>query len=518
MALLSLLPIIGTFLLLFTGLGLFLLHQFQPNFRFSWILATSASIAAWLLILLSRAWLPISIPLSTWSSNIFYTTSPALKLDGFSWPITLGLATIGLAVILTDIVRTHEEDWSSWASSLVLISMGMIAAMASNQDSLMIAWGAIDLYELLLWMAHINSSEIRERVVLFFSMRVIGLMLVLLASTNNSILFLAVILRLSVVPFQLPGIEIGTIRRGLGTIVHLVPAISCINLLVRIATEGKSNQSIDYLLIFTIFGAIYTGVRWLFAKNELDGRPFLILSMAFLAISAAARGQPVACLVFGLGLIFEGSFIFLYSVRNRSLKVLAWVAFIVLSSLPFTPTWDSARLFAAPLTTWMLVFIAPQALILSGYIRHSVRKDESFSKSQHVEVLIYSLGLTILIIVHISIGYWSWPALLEAGTGYIYSPSRNPIETWAGAVAILLLLTIFLFKRFIRIKLPFNNLRMETPNIASLLYDLSKWFFQLLNYVVNATTSIIEGDGGLLWTLLLLVLLLAFFAQGGLGG
>ena len=514
----SILPIIATFLLLLTGLGLFLWHRIQPNFRFSWIIASGAFIGAWLLILVTRILLPIDIPLSTWSSTILYTGSPALTLDGFSWPVTLGLVTLGLAVILTDIVRTHEEDWSSWASSLVLISLGMIAAMASNQDSLMLAWGAIDLFELLLWMIHINSSAIRERVVLFFSLRVVGLMLMLLAGTNNSILILAVILRLSVVPFQLPGIEIGTVRRGLGTIVHLVPAISCLGLLIRIAMEGISQQGVNYLLIVTFTGAIYTGLRWLLAKNELDGRPFLILSMSFLAISAAVRGQPVACLVYGLGMIFEGGFIFLYSVRNRFLKTLALIALIMLSGLPFTPTWDSARLFAAPLATWMLAFIVPQALILSGYVRHSLHPGESFNDRQHGDWAIYSFGLLSLIFVHMTISFWSWTALLEAGTGYAYPLSRNPVESWAGAAAVLFMLIIYVLRRYINLKLPVHDMQSALPNVTSLVYDMSKWTFRLISNFINATTSIVEGEGGILWTVLLLVLLLAFFAQGGLGG
>jgi hypothetical protein len=50
------------------------------------------------------------------------------------------------------------------------------------------------------------------------------------------------------------------------------------------------------------------------------------------------------------------------------------------------------------------------------------------------------------------------------------------------------------------------------------LYSILGWFFTLIERAFAFITTVLEGDGGILWALLLLTLLMAFMSQLGLAG
>jgi hypothetical protein len=81
-------------------------------------------------------------------------------------------------VILTDVARARA-DWSAWAASLVLAALGLLAVLAANPLTLLLAWAAIDLVEFFILLNHTGLSRENERVVIAFSVRVAGLLLLL---------------------------------------------------------------------------------------------------------------------------------------------------------------------------------------------------------------------------------------------------------------------------------------------------------------------------------------------------
>ena len=85
-------------------------------------------------------------------------------LDSISWPYAFTTGTLVLAVVLTDIVRAQEPDWSAWTASLSLTALGLIAVLAGNPLTLILAWAALDFAELLVIFWHVHTSEGRRRV------------------------------------------------------------------------------------------------------------------------------------------------------------------------------------------------------------------------------------------------------------------------------------------------------------------------------------------------------------------
>ena len=102
-------------------------------------------------------------------------------LDGFSWPYAFAIGTLLLAVVLTDIARAQESDWSAWTASLCLTALGLMAVLAGNPLTLILAWAALDFAELLVMFWHVHTREGRRRVALTVSAKVISLFLLLWA-------------------------------------------------------------------------------------------------------------------------------------------------------------------------------------------------------------------------------------------------------------------------------------------------------------------------------------------------
>src|SRR5512139_4184293 len=78
-------------------------YLLRRSLAHSWLVALFGAIAGWILLLLAGFNLPISIHLADWQPAELFPSSPALLIDSNSWPFAMALATLALAVILTDV-------------------------------------------------------------------------------------------------------------------------------------------------------------------------------------------------------------------------------------------------------------------------------------------------------------------------------------------------------------------------------------------------------------------------------
>jgi hypothetical protein len=525
-------PLISILILLVDALIIGIIHQARPKFAYFWLVAALGALFAWPFVLFSRSSLPQTVPLVSWRPEEFFSSSPVLLVDHISWPFALALVTLVLSVILTDVARAAEADWSAWAGSLSLASLGMVAVQAGNPLTLVLAWAAIDLVELFILLGHLRSSVSRERLVVVFSARVGGIILLLWASmiTQSSgleltfasipaqasvYLLLAAGLRLGVLPLHLPFLQEVPLRRGLGTILRLIPVAASLVLLARTATVGVPAILAPYLLALAGLSAIFAGFSWVIARDELDGRPFWILGLASLALASAIRGQSDASLAWGIALLLSGSLLFLLSARHRYLNIILLLGLLDISALPLTPTGRGALLYSPPFTMLLIVFLIAQSLFLLGYVRHALRSGESLVGVERWVWVIYPLGLILL---PLASGFIAWGDGLDP-IGQTVS-SLDLIRIWPGIAAIGLALMVGYLarQRLPKSRISFGNLQ-KIGLILRSVFSFN-WFYKILWRAYRSTgrliafiNSVLEGEGGVLWTLLLLVLLLAFVAQ-----
>jgi hypothetical protein len=373
-------------------------------------------------------------------------------------------------------------------------------------------------------------SRDNERVVIAFSARVAGMLLLLwggmvarasqadlsfdqIPVSASIYLLLASGLRLGVIPLHLPFSKEISIRRGLGTMVRLVPAAASLVLLARTAPAGVPAELSPYLLALSGLAALYAGFSWIVARDELDGRPFWLLGMASLSLAAAVRGQPMASQAWGVAALLPGGLLFLSSTRHRYLLPLPLLEFVAMTMLPFTPAWEGGRLYLPPFSPFLVAFLVAQVFLIAGYLQHALREERPLERVERWVWLIYPLGLAFLPLSHYFIGLRGWQVAV----------SQNPEQfSFSRLLPGLLLLGLFALGMFWSQQGP----RLSRNLTSSLTFIFSfQWLYRILwdayritGRLVSFLSAVFEGDGGILWALLLLTLFMSFLFQGRPGG
>src|SRR5512147_1879675 len=349
-------------ILLVTALILLILRFTLGEYRYSWLIATSGALFAWLSVFLWQLSMPLQIQLPLWQPVALFPQSPFFVADGIAWAFAVSLVSLALAVIVTAVIRDNFPYPISWIGVLILTALGVLAVTADNPLTLVLLWAAIDIGELISQMRFVEQPQLSERVVISFASRVTGILILLWAdmvSTSNGItldfraapsqaglyLILAAGLRLGVLPLHLPYASEASIRRGFGTALRMISAGSSLILLARIPASSLTSPFAPYLILLVAFAALYGAWMWLRAPDELTGRPFWMIGMGSLALAAALRGNPIGATAWGCGLILSGSALFLSSEPNKWLERALFIGMWTISALPLSLTasgWVSA--------------------------------------------------------------------------------------------------------------------------------------------------------------------------------
>jgi hypothetical protein len=474
--------------------------------------------------LLSGLDLPKDLPLISWNPPAIFPGSPALLIDAISWPYALAVATLTAAVILTAVARLPYVNWRAWSATLALGGTGILAVLSGNTLTLLLAWAALDLAELIILLLQIRSSTVRERMVVSFSVRAMGILLVILAdlagradfeplvftsipTTANIYLLLAAGLRLGVLPLHFPFFDEVPLRRGLGTMLRLTPAAGSLVLLTRTAQNGVPDIFFPYLFFLAALSAVLGSVLWAAARDELSGRTFWILGMSSLSVASALRGETTASLVWGIALLLPGGLLFLYSARRQQFLIIPLLGALSISALPFTPTWEGIVLYHPPFHFMLPVFLVAQALLFYGYLRHALRPSDTLPAAERWVWVLYPAGLALLLIafVYVGIGVQSnasrmsfisfLPGPLSAGMAYLLFRLRSRLPVLPQPV----------LSRVISI------LRLHW------LYSPLWLIYRSLSWLSARLTQLLEGEGGVLWALVVVTIIFSLAYQSGVG-
>jgi len=512
-------------ILLATALVLLVLQFAAPGFRYTWLIATGGALLGWISVFLWKLE-PQARRFPAWQPELLFSQSPTFVGDELAWIFAVSLATLCLAIILTAVVRSNFPRPINWTGTLILTSLGILAVVADNPLTLVLIWAAIDISELVAQMRVMEDPSLSERVVVAFASRAAGILVLLWAGmvsiANGQVLdfrealpqvglylVLAAGLRIGVLPLHLPYSNESTLRRGFGTGLRLISAASSLILLARIPAGSLDSPLTPYLLILTSLAAVYGGWMWLRAPDELNGRAFWLIGMSSLAVAAALRANPVGAAAWGCAIVLTGGALFLSSESNKWLLRALFVGAWGISSLPFSLTatgWNSSL----P-TSWLIWLIWPfrisaQAMLIAGFIRHSQRTTTRLSnEDQPIWARnVYPIGISLLLLITILLGFFGWSGALQIGN-------------WiAGLLASLLALGVLSLTPRLRILNPVRAHWVRPVNVSWLdwSYQIMWSLYRQLRRVSDVISNVLEGESGIMWTLLFLVLFISFFTRG----
>ncbi|MEN8172837.1 MAG: hypothetical protein ABFS03_08150, partial [Chloroflexota bacterium] len=506
--------IIPLFIYFLIPIPLLITHRAHIKIGYQWFIALTSAFLAWILLLISYFRLPIRVNLPSWQFNYGLGDIPSLLLDSTSWPYAIAVATIVLAVMLTDVVGMDRVTSRAWASDLSLAGFGLVAILAPSPMILLPAWVALDFIETSILLRLVSNSHQRERVIVSLFIRLIGIFIMLLAVLRTrflglaftfdaippvvaSYIMLAAGARLGVMPPHQAFLEEPRMRRGLGTILRLIPVAASLVLLTRAAEVGAPITWTPYLIAAAVVAALYGSTSWARAKNELNGRPHWILGVSTLAFIAAVVADPIASLAWGIGLLFSGSILFLMSYRVPKLLFPGILGLICISALPFSPSWGGMGFYQSIPWILQIPFLLSQIFLVLGYIRFAGHAPKPEHQLEPWAWIIYPLGLTLLPIVHFWVGWVSRPSAYAAF-------NLLSLKWWGGALAVgLAFITISLLYR--KLTLP-SQVAPFVQKLLSLewLYGAFWKLYRMLGKLLASISLILEGEGGVLWALILL--------------
>lgn len=510
--------ILITCLFLFiTALVLVVLRVTQPNARYGWLVAASGAVLAFISIFIWLAQMPFQLTLPAWKPESLFSTPILFSADGISWAFAIGIAALTLSVLLTAVSRPVFTNSLAWAGILALGGMGILAATANNPLTLLLMWAFLDMTELFTQLSTVNGEKSSERVVISFATRMLGIGLMLwsyiesfasgrtvvfqsMPSNTGIYLVIAAGLRLGVLPLHLPYATDSTLRRGFGTALRLIGAIATLSVLGRIQIVPTTFTPV--LMILTSVAAIYGGWMWLRAPDELNGRPYWMIGMASLAVLAALSGNPIGAAAWGCALVLVGGALFLSSVQDVRLSRALFIGAWSLSSLPFSL---AAGAWLGTLNFSVVFSLAAQMLLMAGFVRHALRNSgtESLDDQPGWAKVVYPAGIILLLVTQILIGLIGWDGARQ---------TRNLLLSLIASIGTLGL--VWGTRRF-RI---FNPVRAHWVSTAGAgVNSLYQWLWSLyhgLARLARSITEALEGEGGIMWTLLFLILFVSIIVQG----
>ena len=181
-----------------------------------------------------------------------------------------------------------------------------------------------------------------------------------------------------------------------------------------------------------------------------------------------------------------------------------------LSVLPFSPTWQGIELYTsisnvienlALFLLFSLSFLLIQSLLLAGFINHFqkgmlISKEE---KTAHIERwvwVLYPLGLILIVVTHLVIGWFLLPELNDL-----------PFVAWIIGPLTLLMAALILFIswRFpqsilVAQKFPKSAIKKDLFSF-NWLYTFIWKTYRTVSRLFALVSTILEGEGGILWAL-----------------
>jgi len=513
---------------------LFTLSRIKTNIGRAWLIAAIFSLLNWGLIL-SFNWLyPFQFVIPEWFPiGELYQRGIIFQLDSISWPLLLSLAAVQGAVIITDSSRLQEiPKVSIWSGVFLVYSVGMLAVLTNSIISIFLVWAIVDVIELIILIRTTSSNQTINEIVVSFGVKILGLFFLifglLVSYEQNSpiqigkdinnigiYILIAVGLRLGVIPFNLPFISGSPVRRGLGNSIRMVSVAASLIVLLRLPISSFEEAAFNILQILTAVGILFGAIMWLGSSSELEGRPYWIISMSGLAIYSSINGNQISSLVWTLAMILCGSVLFLYSSRGKKLSTIPLLAVIGFAGLPFTPSspgWFGTIISGEGFGN--IIMVVSIIILILGFLNHATVIENVLTTKEKWVWITYPIGLLILIITQ-------WLIFLISDLQWDIS-GNFVISLITFLIPMLL---FFLTRKFIQTSEYSKFLQGVLKPLGFVIKEFLsfRWLYRiiwtilgLIQRIILLLTGLLEGQGGILWVIVFLLMIITLVSSGDL--
>jgi hypothetical protein len=254
------------------------------------------------------------------------------------------------------------------------------------------------------------------------------------------------------------------------------------------------------LLTVAAVAGIIAGWLWMRAEDELSGRPYWILGLAALAISGSIASNAQASVGWIMCMLLAGAALFLRTSDGGQLDQAVVIGVWGLSALPFSIASSAWEHLPTVVLVALPALLGTQGLLAAGYVRHALRHRARTRQSQAPAWTRTArlASQAILLVTLVLLGVWGWQGALRIG-GWPLSLSSVPVFG----------LMLWIWRRHSGTG-PQGSRWME--GAARRLRPVSLGLAVLQRWAAGATAAVsatLEGVGGVMWSLLFLVLVVS---------
>jgi hypothetical protein len=497
-----------------------------------WLVAAIMVSITWVSTVLVGVLNPQPILINNWLPEPFNFTNLVLSSSPHNWGFGFLLVSLLVAIVYSEAKYLDTPDYvRKIISSILLTAFAMLTVMAGSLLTFVICWALIDLIEfgvLAVLMGQPRTLLTAGTSILF---RLVGLILLILlisltpaerlaadavefevTSSLRGLVVMLVLFRTGTLPLFQPYVNAPAYQRGVVSLLRGIPLLTTFAFIHYIGDAGGVAISGEFWLVIVTIAVLWGGLSWFGAVDEIHGRPYFLFTLAGFGLTALLTGQIDALRGLAVVLVIGGAGLFLYSPRFKKFNLFILVLVAGMLTFPFTPTASIASLFDGqqPFVVkglWVLAL----AFIVAGMIKHSL------TRIKHTELLeTWMLLFHTAALYFISFSPWVMVAVLW---------NRQPqLLRWAPGIttAVLsgIILTVFLLLKSRMRSIRFRHKGFEAgfeivTNYVGKVYQfnwLSRVFSSIgfiISRFVNLLARVMEGDGGILWSFLFIVLLLS---------
>ena len=282
--------------------------------------------------------------------------------------------------------------------------------------------------------------------------------------------------------------------------------------LTYITDHRLSFLSEIFIKILFLGTAIWGAYKWAMGSNESYRFQELLLAFGGMVGYLYLTGSGAAIVYWLILLLMPIGWLFLYSDRDLWIHIFWFFCVFMMSGLPFSLTFQGLKEFLINGSLIdLLLMTVPMILVISGYIKHALKKSGKYYYLEPWYKIFYLFGLFLPLISMSAVVLKNTWLLADEFSGW-----------WIGSVVLSLSIMVFFYQ--VKSKnqiIEFKNVRELRIGSISVSFQvaqmISKKVYFLFENLLTFISRLFEGAGGILWAVVFLALFMTILKfQGGI--
>jgi NADH:ubiquinone oxidoreductase subunit 2 (subunit N) len=485
-----------------------------------------------------RAALPATQIIAAWQPISVFTVPLSFRVDEPGWLLAMALLVVLLTTAFTWEAYPGQDRPGPRAVALLLTAAVLGGIFASNLLTLAVAWGMLDLAFVVALLVR-GGSEVGRRAALAIVVNTASTICVwiaalLIENQQGSLywhlfnapedarawLMAAAVLRVGLYPFhQWMPVELGK-EPDRAVIIFIVPTVAGLALWMRMSlANALPAESIVPLLsvLSLLVGAL---LAWRSAQAR-NGLPFIALSLTgSVGLLVANGASSTQIIVATLNWMFINVSLFIARGLDRRQpywSVGSLIALLSLAALPGTLGFvvqQSVVVAAVNHKQWLILLavVLAQVGVISAALRFLLSSATEGAPTNMVRKIVWGLALACgaLPLLILALTQNVLPAL--PSTSELLG-QLTPIG-WLALYGPLVIGAVLAWRGLVVARTRSDGEQSMWGHILRLDWVNSALFYLIdrVTVLLRATASLFEGEGGLLWTVIVLVIVVVIYS------